>query len=362
MPNHFDEGAGGLPATLGRASVVDLFCGAGGLTHDFVNGGISVNAGIDADPACRWPYETNNGICFIKRDMADLTPEFLLGLYPEGDTKILAGCAPCQPFSKYANGHRPAHRGRWSLLAKFAELARECRPEVVTMENVPQLLKHEAYREFTSSLKDSGYSVTEYLVYCPDYGVPQTRQRLVMFASLFSAVKMAPPTHPPKAYITVRDAIGGLEALRAGGASQVDPMHRCSVLSELNLRRIRASRPGGTWRDWDQELVADCHRKSSGKSYSAVYGRMEWDAPGPTVTTQFIGFGNGRFGHPTQDRAISLREGALLQTFPLDYDFVAPEETVHLNTVCRLVGNAVPVELGRAVARSVKYHLEENYD
>ncbi|MEG4274410.1 MULTISPECIES: DNA cytosine methyltransferase [unclassified Microcoleus] len=125
------------------------------------------------------------------------------------------------------------------------------------------------------------------------------------------------------------------------------------------MRRIRASKPGGTWRDWPKNLIAECHLKISGKTYPAVYGRMEWDKPSPTITTQCFGFGNGRFGHPEQDRAISLREAALLQTFPPAYHFVPPDEPVPIDLVGRLIGNAVPVKLGIAIARSILEHIHQ---
>lgn len=134
-------------------------------------------------------------------------------------------------------------------------------------------------------------------------------------------------------------------------------LHAASKLSDLNLERIRASRPGGTWRDWPEHLVADCHRRETGRTYPGVYGRMEWDEPAPTLTTQFYGFGNGRFGHPEQDRAISLREGAILQGFPKSYSFLPDGAPVHFKTLGRMIGNAVPVTLGEVIGRSIAAHL-----
>jgi DNA (cytosine-5)-methyltransferase 1 len=151
-----------------------------------------------------------------------------------------------------------------------------------------------------------------------------------------------------------------LSPLAAGEVCPDDPLHRASELSPLNLRRIRHSRPGGTWREWPRELVAECHKVNSGKTYPSVYGRMEWDKPAPTITTQFFGFGNGRFGHPEQDRAISLREGALLQSFPKTYQFVKPGGEYCFKTIGRLIGNAVPVRLGEVVGRTIRRHLEEH--
>ena len=124
------------------------------------------------------------------------------------------------------------------------------------------------------------------------------------------------------------------------------------------MKGIKASKPGGTWRDWPDGLVANCHRKRSGKSYRNVYGRMIWDAPAPTITTGCFSFGRGRYGHPVQNRVLSLREAAMLQTFPADYQFVAAEDPVSFERIGRQIGNAVPVALGEAIAMSVAKHIE----
>jgi DNA (cytosine-5)-methyltransferase 1 len=163
-----------------------------------------------------------------------------------------------------------------------------------------------------------------------------------------------PTVKKPK---TVKQAIGRMRALSAGETAPRDKLHVSSTLSDKNLKRIKVSKPGGTWRDWPEHLVADCHRAESGKTYPGVYGRMEWDKPAPTMTTQCYGFGNGRFGHPEQDRAISLREAAILQSFPRNYSFVPKNGEVSCKTLGRLIGNAVPVDLGRAIARSINLHL-----
>jgi DNA (cytosine-5)-methyltransferase 1 len=152
---------------------------------------------------------------------------------------------------------------------------------------------------------------------------------------------------------TVKNAIAHLPPIKAGESHPLDPLHTASALSELNMRRIKAAKPGGTWRDWPEELRAACHRRPTGKTYPGVYARMTWDDPAPTMTTQCFGFGNGRFGHPDQDRAISLREAAILQSFPQDYRFLADGEEPYMKEVGRWIGNAVPVELGRAIGNSI---------
>ena len=118
--------------------------------------------------------------------------------------------------------------------------------------------------------------------------------------------------------------------------------------------------PDGSWRDWPEELIADCHKKVQGSTYSSVYGRMSWNKPSPTITTQFYGFGNGRFGHPDQNRAISLREGAILQTFDETYKFAPDARSINFRTLGRMIGNAVPVRLGQVVGQSIVEHIKKN--
>ena len=346
-----------------NCTIIDLFCGAGALTHGFVLEGFNVVAGLDADKSCKYAYETNNpGTTFIEKKIEDVEAAELNQWYPEGDVKILVGCAPCQPFSAYNKGKRNQD-DKWKLLDNFSDLISDIAPDIVSMENVPTLTtfrKGMIYRNFVDRLKED-YVVTEYLrVSCLDYGVPQHRERLVLFASKpkYGKIELLGQTHTPDTYKKVRDVISDLEPLEAGQTSQNDPYHKASSLSELNLRRIKASKPGGTWRDWPDELVARCHQQESGNSYSSIYGRMTWDAPSHTITTQCYGFGNGRFGHPEQDRAISLREAARLQTFPDNYEFVPPDEPHPITTISRFIGNAVPVKLARVIAKSIECHLK----
>ncbi len=321
--------------------------------------GIEIVAGIDIDPACRYPFEENVKAKFYEKDVADASTEFVASLFPDNSVRILAGCAPCQPFSSYSIGRSREKYRRWNLLSKFGELITDLKPEIVTMENVRRLRTHPIFGEFLDTLKGSGYDPNYYkeVVRCADYGVPQTRRRLVLLASRLGRIELTRPTHEPPKHVTVEDSIECMEPIEAGEASIADPLHKASAMSETNLKRIRSSRPGGTWRDWNKELRAACHRKSTGKTYSGVYGRMRWDRPGPTVTTQFHGFGNGRFGHPEQDRALSLREGALLQTFPHAYSFVPESEAIQIAPLARMIGNAVPVRLGEAIGASIVTHV-----
>jgi DNA (cytosine-5)-methyltransferase 1 len=342
-----------------KVRAIDLFCGAGGLTRGLETAGIDVSLGVDIDPACEYPYTANNDATFVLKSVEEISAIDFKKAFKGADYTLLAGCAPCQPFSTYSQGNSGPKDKRWKLLNHFARLVKEIQPDLVTMENVPRLEKQAVFAKFVSDLKRDGFSVFHKVVDCADYGVPQHRQRLVLLASKHGPIEMIAPTVKAESYGTVRDAIQTLASLKAGEMLSDDPLHQASELSPLNLKRIRASKAGGTWRDWDSDLVAACHKKKTGKTYPSVYGRMPWDAPSPTMTTQFFGFGNGRFGHPHQNRAISLREGAILQSFPRNYKFVAKGAPIHIKTVGRLIGNAVPVKLGKAIGKSIVRHIRK---
>lgn len=221
------------------------------------------------------------------------------------------------------------------------------------MENVPRLISSPVFSEFTDLLESLGYSVSYKSCYCPRYGLAQNRRRLVLLASRIGEIEVPDGTFDEANFRTVRDVIGKLDPVEAGMAHPRDRLHVTRKLSDLNRARIRASRPGGTWHDWPDELLAECHKKASGASFRSVYSRMEWDKPSPTVTTQAHNFGTGRFGHPDQDRAITLREAAMLQGFPKKYAFVKPGSPVELTNLGRLIGNAVPPLLGQVIGSQI---------
>ncbi len=339
---------------------VDLFCGVGGLTHGLVRGGVHVAAGIDIDPSCKYPFEANNAAFFLERDIAKVAPDEIAQYYDGADYTLLAGCAPCQPFSTYSrSGRNSEYESQWPLISSFGRLIKKIKPDLVTMENVPQLADHPVFDHFLKSLV--GYKKWWAIVECASIGIPQTRKRLVLLASRLGVNGLELKIEAAH-YATVRETIGSLPLLQAGQRHPDDDLHMAPSLSPLNLSRIKASRPGGTWRDWPTELQASCHRKASGATYPSVYGRMEWDEAAPTITTQCFGYGNGRFGHPDQDRAISLREAAMLQTFPEAYAFAPAGTPIKFSKMGRLIGNAVPVRLGEVIARSLVAHVQANSD
>lgn len=342
-------------------SVIDLFCGVGGLTHGLQLSGLNVVAGFDIENSCRFAYESNNNARFVLRDIAQVTGEELNNYFIPNTVKILVGCAPCQPFSNYSLRYNKNGRkdNKWQLLYYFSDLVEDVLPEIISMENVPQLSHEKIFEDFLQQLQALGYHYSWQIVNCANYGVPQRRKRLVLLASRLGNIELIPPRFDEDHYLTVRDAIGNLPILEDGATDPLDPLHRASKLSKLNKMRIRQSVPGGSWNDWDENLKLPCHKKNTGKSYRSVYGRMEWDKPSPTITTQYYGYGNGRFGHPEQNRAISMREGALLQSFPANYQFLDPNHQESNRSIGVHIGNAVPVELGRAIGISILEHLHD---
>lgn len=341
--------------------VIDLFCGIGGLTRGLLNSGLEVIAGFDIDPTCKFAYEYNNKVRYNIEDIRKISGKSINSLFNKNSLKILVGCAPCQPFSQMRFKYKEANINddKYDLLLEFGRLIEEVKPSVISMENVPQIRESSIFDKFINILKKNNYFIDSKVVFCPDYGIPQTRRRFVLVGSSLGEIKIIAPTHD-KNEVKIKNFISQLPPIKAGGCDPTDPVHRAASLSKKNLERIRASIPGGSWKDWPEDLKCDCHKKESGKTYSSVYGRMTWAQIGPTITTQFYNYGTGRYGHPEQDRALSLREGAILQTFPNDYKFIDPNASFVFNDIARHIGNAVPVRLGEVIGISLVKHLTEH--
>jgi len=347
-----------------KLKAIDLFCGIGGLTHGLIKEGFDVVAGIDNDKTCKFGYEYNNKTKFIHQDILEVTTKEINELFGKDKNliRVLVGCAPCQPFSKL--NLNKITKKQLQPLEKFAQLINEIKPDIVSMENVGALAntkKYPIFKIFLNVLEKNGYKYKYEVVDVSEYGVPQRRRRLVLLASRFGDIELIKRTHKNNK-VTVRDVIKYLEPIKSGEICKDDQLHRSRKLSELNLKRIKATpHNGGNSDSWSKDLILECHKKKSGKTYSGtVYGRMSWDKPAPTMTTQCIGLGNGRFGHPEQDRAISLREAAIFQTFPKKYIFIDPSESVVVSHLAKFIGNAVPVKLGSVIGKSIKEHLK-NY-
>ncbi len=343
-----------------KIEAIDLFCGIGGLTYGLEKARIHVLAGLDNDESCAATYERNNNAQFISADVTSYDFKKMKGLYSNGSIKVLVGCAPCQPFSSHT--HKAKNRQtdtRWSLINYFVKAITILKPHIISMENVRGITKTDVFSSFVGKIKELGYEIDYKIVYCPDYGIPQSRSRLVLLASRLGQIKVPQRTHTKNNYLTVGEAIKKLSKIKSGEIDKKDDIHRANNLSQLNLKRIQQSKPRGTWKDWDKDLLPECYKRKSGQTYTAVYGRMSWDTVSPTITTQFFSYGSGRFGHPEQDRALSIREGALLQTFPVSYDF---DKAISMVTTGKHIGNAVPPKLGYVIGKEIRQHIIKYYE
>lgn len=343
-----------------KIEAIDLFCWIGWLTYGLQKSGINVVAGIDNDETCRYTYEINNKTQFINADLKKYSPDNITNLYSKDSLKIIVGCAPCQPFSSHSFKNKfKTTDTRVDLLSYYGKIIDQTLPEIVSMENVRGIVKTDVFKMFLNTLERNNYYIDYKVVHVQDYWAPQNRSRLILLASQLWEIKIPEPTHTKNNYITVKDIIRKLKPIKVGQTSIDDPLHKAKNLSETNLERIKQSKPNGTWHDWDKRLLPECYKKKSGQTYTSVYGRMCWNNISPTITTQFFNYWSGRFWHPTQDRALSLREGALLQTFPIDYDF---GEIKSMTTISRHIWNAVPPILGELIGKTILNHINIYYE
>ena len=333
----------------------DLFCGVGGLSYGLQKAGIDVRVGVDKAPSTEYPYTANINRPVIVDDIKNVTSDRLLPFL--GRVKLLAGCAPCQPFSTLSPKSVSDGDARRSLIYEFLRIAIRMRPEIILMENVPSLQKTGEFKGFLSEIKRIGYHIACGIINFSDYGVPQSRKRLIVLASRLGSISLPDPDTPIK-HTCVGDVIRAMPPVQAGQINDVDPVHSASALSKINLRRIRSSKPGGTWLDWEPDLLSGCHKRTDGKHFLDSYGRMDWNKTAPTLTTRFFVYGCGRFGHPEQDRAITFREAAMLQTFPQDYKFVPENQAFVKTELGTLIGNAVPPRIGQILGNTIIDHVK----
>ncbi|MEU4788176.1 DNA cytosine methyltransferase [Micromonospora tulbaghiae] len=334
-----------------KVSVVDFFSGCGGTSLGFRNAGMSIVAGIDNDPHAAATYRQNFPEAkFFERDIRGMSVAEVKKVLPRSGKILFSGCAPCQPFSKQNRG-RGGSDPRRALLTEFERFVVALKPDYVVVENVPGLQKvgmDGPLGRFTVALEAAGYKVECKVLDASHFGVPQRRLRLVLVAALGDAAPMPDPTHGGKRQplSTVQDWIRDLPEIAAGETHPDDPDHASMSLSELNYQRILATPEGGGRESWEKALLLDCHQGHAG--HTDVYGRLAWDRPASAMTTRCLSYSNGRYGHPEQHRAISLREAAILQTFPRDFRFSGT-----LTSRGRQVGNAVPPLLAQRVAEAI---------
>ena len=342
---------------------VDLFCGAGGLTRGLLNAGIDVVLGIDLNEDCRRTFEDNNKPAnFLHKDLRCVTAAEIRRYFPPKCKQplLLVGCAPCQPFSSCRRDFADSEES--TLLREFGRLATDLKPDWILIENVPGLTRvpgFSTFRRFRKVLADLQYNIAPGVIDAKAFGVPQTRRRFVMIGAKHTVPSLPEATHGHAKldYVTVREAIRHYPPIRAGRVHATIANHRAADVAEINLTRLRHTpKDGGRRLDWSEELQLDCHRDYEG--YSDVYGRMKWDAPAPTLTCRCYSISNGRYGHPTQNRAISFREAAALQTFPDEYVFFGKSN----RSFGTQIGNAVPVLLAEVMGRHILSMVEATHN
>ena len=325
---------------------------------------VRVIAAIDNDPACKATYEENHkGVEFLDDDIKEITPPDLadLGVVCDDDNMIFIGCSPCQYWSgingKPGSERKAAAKPARNLLREFLRFVKHFRPGWVVVENVTGILRHEddsGLSELRAFLEENGYKSKEDRISVRDYGVPQTRTRFVLVARRTDCEKKVPFPRKAKIKPTVKSTIGHLPAIEAGEEHPRDELHRSAGLNDINIKRLAVTDEGGDRGGWKRKhsLQINAYRGKDISFFRENYGRMWWDKPAPTITTRFSSLSCGRFGHPSQNRAISLREGAMLQTFPKSYKF----KTKSITDTARLIGNAVPPEFAKrlfsAIARA----------
>lgn len=347
--------------TTNELKAIDFFCGAGGVTCGFREVGIKVLAGVDIDPKFKDTYVKNNHAIFINEDVSNLNPEDLtkyVEVKKNDDNLIFVGCSPCQYYSNLKSDKTKSQKSRL-LLEDFKEFVLHYRPGFVFIENVPGLETKvgSPIHNFKKSLKKEGYVFDQKVVNAKYFNVPQNRRRFILIASrLNSEIKLPLQDKKKENIMTVKKAIGNEKLFPKVEAGFIDNsiyMHTVSRVSDLNLRRLKNTpKDGGSRKNWehDKDLQLECYKEHDG--HYDVYGRMYWDRPSPTITTRFIYTSTGRYSHPEQDRAISLREGATLQSFPLNYNFYSSNK----GAVATMIGNAVPPKLAKAIGVTIFEH------
>ncbi|HII3831087.1 TPA: DNA cytosine methyltransferase [Pasteurella multocida] len=332
--------------------VFDFFSGCGGTSLGFKQAGMKVVFGLDFDKNASKTFQCNFPEAYVvHEDIAKVDTEIISHMLNGDSYSLFSACAPCQPFSSQ-NNKKSNNDPRRNLLNEFTRFVDRYLPDFIFIENVPGIQKINNYStpffNFLTKLDRLGYQYSYGVVSALWFGVPQDRKRLILLASKHKEITLPTITHDgiKKPYSTVRDWIFSLPKISHGEEHSEIQDHKSASLNELNLLRIHNTPEGGSRIDWPEYLKLECHKKHSG--HQDVYGRLSWDKPSSVLTTKCTSYSNGRFGHPEQDRALSLREAALLQTFPMNYKFIG-----NFSEKARQIGNAVPPLMAEVVGKHI---------
>lgn len=346
-----------------RLTAIDLFSGAGGLSLGLRKAGFEVLAAVEIDPEIAKTYGANHPPTeLVIDDIRNVSGEELLTKAGTSEITLVAGCPPCQGFSSLTRKHRKEDP-RNQLVLEMARLIEEISPDMVMMENVPGLATRGKFilDEFVKRLQAKGYVVSWKVLRLADYGVPQTRVRLVLLAGKGFEIPLPKPTRAfkakaeprPKPYLKTSDVLKKIKerpvtlsyALKHGGPRKFN-WHVVRDLTPISKARLKVLKTGQDRLSLPENLRPKCHVDSN-EGFQNVYGRMRWNQTPPTITSGCTTPCMGRFGHPTRLRTISVREAALIQTFPKNYKF----DTEFMDTACDLVGNALPPKFAKIAAK-----------
>ncbi|TRW25360.1 DNA cytosine methyltransferase [Flavobacterium zepuense] len=343
---------------MASLKAVDFFCSGGGMSSGMQKAGIHILAGIDYDINCKETYEANiNGAEFIHANVFTLEETVLekkLNLKRNDNNLILIGCSPCQ-FWSIINTDKDKSKESKNLLIEFRRFVEYFNPGYVVVENVPGVLRKKeesGLEDFIIWLKEK-YRVHFDVHNVSDYGVAQNRKRFTLIANRVTKSEVEPVRSKEKK-LTVYDVIGehnGFKKVNAGHKDNTAFMHTVAGLQQINLDRLHLTeKDGGDRMAYvnDEILAPDCH-KNDITNFKDTYGRMWWHRQSPTITTKFFSISNGRFAHPEENRALSLREGATLQSFPKDYIF----KTTSISNTARMIGNAVPPKYAQCIGEAI---------
>lgn len=337
-----------------KYNAIDLFSGCGGQTEGLHQAGFDTKVAIEIVDDAVLAFKMNHKDTeVIKKDIRLVSAAEIREKLKGEPLHLLAGCPPCQGFSsiRRLNRKESVSDERNFLLLEYLRLVEELRPMTLMMENVPGLVDYNLFKNVVERLGELGYNPKVEIVNVKDYGVPQRRKRMIMVGSLLGDISVAKPTGQK---VTVKDVIGNLEPMEEteDHVHKVVPFHTQKVIERIKL----TPKNGGSWKDLPEEYKLKCHANEN-VGFNDVYGRLKWDDYSTTITGGCLNPSKGRFLHPEEDRCITAREAALLQSFPKDYKFPI---TISKTSLALLIGNALPPKFSYYQSRNIQEHLEQH--
>jgi len=354
-----------------KLNAIDLFSGCGGLSLGLKKAGFDVLAAVEIDKRISETYKANHPETYLfAEDIRNIKGSDIIQKIKKQRIHLVAGCPPCQGFSQLTEKYKKEDV-RNSLPLEMARIIKEIKPDMVMLENVPGLSKKGKiiFNKFISQLEEEGYLINYGVLQIADYGVPQSRKRLVLLAGKGFKINLPEQTHSNKGeqgfkkWVTLKKALEKIKnkpvslsyALKHGGPAKYN-WHVVRNIKKRTLKRLMALKEGDNRLELPVFIRPKCH-KGKGKGFQNVYGRMEWNVVSPTITSGCTTLSMGRFGHPTENRTISIREAALIQTFPKNYKFC----TNYMGLASLMIGNALPPKFVEAAANVCRITWKINH-